>query len=391
MNEVLITGVGLHTGFGDTDETWRAICEGASAVSSYQLPGIPGFPEVLGVPSAPFSPDEFLEDRKIKKYMSPPAERAIVAAGRALRSAGLLGDKVRSSDMALFISTGIIPFDVPSVSRTLNACRTDSGELDLKQMGDEGLRTCHPLMPFKMLHNMPLGLVSIVFGIEGENFISYPDAEQSGMGLETAFRGIQKGRFPRALVGGGVQGLSLAPLTMLLKQDRIALADGENQHGWVMADLSAFLVLESAEAAQKRGAVPLAKLAGVEVGRQSSEKAERLASFWLQCGQGQGPDAVVLTGSLGPTDDEFHEKAAKLAWPHDAPKNVPGIFSFDKHLGYAGAIAPIAAIGLAAIMVAKHQTPSWFGLPSCRDILVAACAPDEGSFAACVTAPEATK
>jgi len=51
---------------------------------------------------------------------------------------------------------------------------------------NEGLRRCHPLMPFKMLLNMPLGLVSIAFGLRGPNAILYPGPEQSAAAIDSA-------------------------------------------------------------------------------------------------------------------------------------------------------------------------------------------------------------
>ena len=70
--------------------------------------------------------------------------------------------------------TGLIAFDFSTVSEPLAGALAADGTVDLEYVGNEGLRRLHPLLPFKMLLNMPLGLVSIVYKIRGENVILYP-------------------------------------------------------------------------------------------------------------------------------------------------------------------------------------------------------------------------
>ena len=54
-----------------------------------QLAGVFGLPEIPGASAASANPTAYLPDRKLMKYMSGTSKMAVVAAGRALDSAGL--------------------------------------------------------------------------------------------------------------------------------------------------------------------------------------------------------------------------------------------------------------------------------------------------------------
>ncbi|HEX7599027.1 MAG TPA: beta-ketoacyl synthase N-terminal-like domain-containing protein, partial [Polyangia bacterium] len=227
---IVITGLGVHTGHGDTAATWTALGQGRSALQP-EYPWSRGWDEAdrdssatpFTFPAAPApdpAPWEFLADRKSIKYMGLCTQMAVLAAGRALRDAGLADASTarERQDSALFVATGPIAFDLEQALKSIGA----EGATDLIALRQEGLRRCHPLLPFKMLLNMPLGLVSITFGIKGPNFILYPGADQGACALAHALRGLRQGRFSRALVGGSAHTLSLSPLLGLRRGQRLA-------------------------------------------------------------------------------------------------------------------------------------------------------------------------
>jgi 3-oxoacyl-[acyl-carrier-protein] synthase II len=189
---VVVTGLGLHGGFGDLDSTWQALSEGRSAlVPSHRIADAPDLPLGCAVPAAKIDLSGYVADRKTTKYMSDTTAMAVLAAGRALEDAGLLDDQIACVGLALYMATSHIAFDLSQAVAALG----ETSETHLRELGQEGLRRCNPLLPFKLLLNMPLGLVSIVFGIRGPNFILYPGAEQGALALDAAVRGIRAGRF----------------------------------------------------------------------------------------------------------------------------------------------------------------------------------------------------
>jgi 3-oxoacyl-[acyl-carrier-protein] synthase II len=352
VSGVVVTGVGLLGGCGGLDETGAALAAGSSALRPVELADACGLPALAGAPAAA-AELAHLRDRKLAKYMSPAARMATVAAGRALADAGLLGDAERCAGLALHVATGLIAFDLSAVQSAMLASRSERGELDLARMGESGFRLCNPLLPFKMLLNTPLGLISIVYGIRGENFILYPDATQGGACVEAALRALRCGRAARALVGGVSHALSLLPLCTQLRLGRAASSAAaaqpfsEQHAGCAQADVAAFVVLEREDAARERGARVQAWLEAASCARAHGDRGARAAwrarrSAWeaLRC---PAPGLVISTGNLDRADD-----ADELA---TAGGSV--VRSFDGALGFAGPAALPQALALGVRTLAR--------------------------------------
>ncbi len=361
---VVVTGVGAQCAFGDVPALIDAVGAGRSAVRMTQFDAMQGLPPVPAAVTPEVSPVEFLRDRKLQKYMSPAARLAVVAAGRALRRAGLLEDQERRGSLAVFVATGLIAFDLDAVSRAITESRAEDGTLDLQRLGAEGLRSCPPLMPFKMLLNMPLGLVSIAFGIRGANFIVYPGAAQAGVCLEAAVRGIETGRFDRALVGGTTQGLSLMPLATLLRSGRLAASEQAakpflpGHAGLAPSDGAAFLVIEHERAAAERGHEPLAHIRRPVIAHLAPTP-DNCRALWLEAAGESVPGEVITTGSCTEREDALDVATAGACWPME----VPHLTSFDGSVGWIGAGAlPLAAAAASmridrgsSVLIAAHD------------------------------------
>jgi 3-oxoacyl-[acyl-carrier-protein] synthase II len=339
---VLVTGVGLHGAHGDGPATLAALHAGCSAVGPFRTPEADDFPAVAGAPAAPFALGDIVPDRKLQKYMSRAASLAVLAAGRALGDAGLLEDAARREAVAVFAATGLIGFELDQVTHAMSI----SGEgFDGDRMA-RGLARCHPLMPFRMLLNMPLGLVSIAYGLRGENAILYPGPLQGGTALATAHQAIASGRCARALAGGSVHGLALLPLATALRAGRLARTPEATAHrdgarGVAATDAAAFVLLESAEAAEERGARAHAALAEVRVDPIDDGSVAPSAAA-------VAPSLVLATGSVDAAGDEADRALARAA---GAPEGA--LVSLDPLAGHAGAAAPAFATALAALAVAE--------------------------------------
>lgn len=382
MQRVFVTGAGVQGGLGDLPQTWQGLCRGQSAVRACR-PGGADYPEILGAPAAAFDLNAYLPDRKMAKYMNPVTALTVAAAGMALKSAGLNEDSC-CRDMALFVSTGLIAFDLSRVAAAMAVCISPEKELDLHRMGSEGLALCNPLMPFKMLLNTPLGMVSIIFGIGGENFILYPGADQGGIAVESAVHGIQSGRFQQALVGGGVQGLSLLPLATLDRLGRVARVSAPGRSGWAPCDAGAFVVLESEQAVAARGGRPLAEVAGVSMLHGDYQDPGDIEQLLRQIALDGAPDGLLVTGGLGEADHARMREAGGRIWTEMKPVLV----DFDRHLGYAAAAAVPCLCALAAACLSRKEIPRWTGLKRPRDLVVCSRAPEESLVAVRLRQPE---
>lgn len=386
--DVWVTGVGLHSAFGDLDQTWTALQEGRSAVKRQGLPSISEFPAVPVAASGKAPVRPYLPDRKLAKYMNPTTEFAVVAAGQALQQAGLSEDAERKADTALFVTTNLIAFDVSAVAKAIESAKGEDGALDMARMGGEGWRRCHPLMPFKMLLNMPLGLVSIVFGLRGANAIVYPTPDQAGLCLDTALRGIRAGRFSRALVGATAHNVDLLPLSTYRRLGRLADSPEAAQtyqpghRGYALGDGAGFVLVESDASVRSRGARPLAKITSASVARSWHGGGIRAAgdlwaadNSWAAPDQTGVPDIIVSTGSLDETLDAKELALTHVLWP----KTPPQLVSFDGRLGYLGAAALMGGACLAVKMLNEAQQLSATDgdpLPAAKEIWTSSSDPD---------------
>jgi 3-oxoacyl-[acyl-carrier-protein] synthase II len=370
---VWITGIGYHGAFGDAAETWEALHAGRSAVARVTPDGLWGTDPLAGAKAAPFSLAPWLPDRKVEKYMTATTRLAVLAAGRALEDAGVRANPDLCADTALFVATGSISFDLAEMLPLLEPAGDGAGG------AAERFRRLSPLLPFRSLLNLPLGLVSIVYGLHGDSFVLYPDALQGAVCLDTAVRAVRTGRCSRVLVGGCVQHLGLLPLTTLanhgplLGDPREAQPHAPEHRGLAPADVAAFVLLESRATALARGARPLAVLEAVEC--QGCPPAEP-TSAWredLLRRAPRRPDVLVATGCTGIAEDRTVQ-AATTVWDGRA---VPDV-SWDGRLGWAGPAALPAATALAALSLRRGGLPEGTGTPTPERVLVAYLDPAAG-------------
>ena len=389
-----ITGIGVHSALGGAEEVWRALLADQSGVGMHGLPGIEDFPAVPSAPVIDAAPVRYVHDRKLIKYMNLATQLAVSAAGRAMESATLVQDALACANTALFVATGLTAFDFTSVAGALSASKGIDGELDLKRLGTEGFDRCNPLMPFRTLLNMPLGMVSIALGIRGENAIYYPGVDQAGVCLETALRGIRNGRFSRALAGASVHAHSLMPLCALRRLGRLASSPERarpfrpDHEGYAPADAAGFVVLESRDGASLRGAKPLATLEGVITGRSArgtqADRIARRSSQWRSLTGDERPDLVLCAGGLAREDDQVDEESSTRLWGTQPPR----LSTLDGHLGYQGVASLPCAVAIAARMLLEGRVPgSLLAIANepIRRILISASDPD-GGFAAALVA-----
>lgn len=365
LRPVAITGVGLHCAFGGREEAREALRAGRQSLAPIALAGVHGLPPCVGACASDEIPaGRWLTGsaRKLLKYASPTAAMAIAAAGAALEDGGLADDAERRAALGLYVAAGLIAFDVGEVRRGVEAV-ADEGSIDPRRV-NEGLRRCHPLMPFKMLLNMPLGLVSIAFGLRGPNAILYPGPEQGAAAIDFAVRAIAHGRLDAALVGGTAHALSLLPLGTLARLGCLASTVAEaqpfsaGQRGLAPGDAAAFLLIEAEASAKQRGA-RLRALLGGAVGHSALPSKDKDAGGPIErllsrIAQPEPPRRLLFSG------DPAQARRAQLAqscarrWPNAEP---PSIESFDGQLGYSGAAALPLSVALTLASDADEATP----------------------------------
>ncbi|MBI2898641.1 MAG: hypothetical protein HYY17_00480 [Planctomycetes bacterium] len=150
--------------------------------------------------SAPADPGPYLRDGKHRKFMGEQDCLALVAAGEALREAGLLGRPL-GERAGLFLAVGFVSFERDDMER-LVAGSTEEGRFSMRRFSTAGFNAIHPLRTFRCLSNMPAFHISVNFDIRGPYFVTYPGIGQWYLALDEAVRSLDAGAIDVALVAG---------------------------------------------------------------------------------------------------------------------------------------------------------------------------------------------
>ena len=163
----------------------------------YDSLAITGIGHVL---STPCDPRPWLKVKKNRKFMGAQDDLALVSAGRALESAGLLGVSL-GERAGLYLAVGYIPFEEEDIDSLLEVS-ADSEGFCMERFSTEGYDAVNPLLTFKCLSNMPAFHISANFDIQGSYFVTYPGTGQFYLALEEACSALKMGLIDVALVSG---------------------------------------------------------------------------------------------------------------------------------------------------------------------------------------------
>lgn len=244
------------------------------------MTALTGAGSVLLGPNEACDPTPFLKTRKSRKYMGLQDDLAVVAAGRALASAGLtaadLGERA-----GLFLAVGYIPFLDADIAPVLAASMNDEGtRFDVQRFGAGGFQKAHPLLTFRCLPNMPAYHVSACFDVQGPYFVTYPGPSELYAALEEAKLALDSGKIDVALVGAVA-----AQSNFLVRHHFARLEPPEHE----LHDVAAMLVLE-----RSAGSRSLGTLTALEIRYRPPTLAEYAAPTTPTSEKGFGPAALPL-------------------------------------------------------------------------------------------------
>lgn len=227
------------------------------AAPSLQAPVLTGLGHVLGLPC---DPTPYLKSKKSRKFMGAQDELAVVATGRALEAAGLLGRPL-GRRLGLYLAVGYIPFEAEDIDRLMENS-TEDGKASLRRFSTDGFQSANPLLTFRCLCNMPAFHISVNFEVRGPYLVTYPGPGQFYSALEAACLALEAGEVDAALVGGVAhQG------NFLVRHHFSRLLPPVPPER--LADAAACLLLESPQAAQERGAKARGRLLSWEASYRS--------------------------------------------------------------------------------------------------------------------------
>jgi 3-oxoacyl-[acyl-carrier-protein] synthase II len=299
--EVWITGIGLATSLGEgLDANWDALNQRRVNVDEK------GFAPYVVHPWAPVNFDTQIPKKGDQRQMEAWQRIGTYAAGLALDSAGIKGNKdiLARTDMIVAAGGGERDLAVDtSIMQAAAKSNAAPGFLNERLMSD-----LRPTLFLAQLSNLLAGNIAIVHGVTGS---SRTFMGEEGAGVDAAriaLARIAHGQSDIALIGGS-QNAERKEMIMLYEFDDFNLRDKYvpvwargAKPGFALGSVGAFLVMESRAHAQARGARPYARLKNVvadQTGRKApGEVTASLQALWSKLGK-VDDGAAIISGATG--------------------------------------------------------------------------------------------
>ena len=310
-NEAWITGIGLATSLSDSlDANWDALAQRRVNVDEK------GFAPYIVHPLAPVSFDAQIPKKGDQRQMEAWQRIGTYAAGLALDSAGIKGNKDILARMDMIVAAGGGERDLAVDSAILNAeakGNSSPGFLNERLMND-----LRPTLFLAQLSNLLAGNIAIVHGVTGSSR-TFMGEEAAGVdAARIALARIAAGQSDIALVGAAHNGERKDLLVLyefgdfnLKNKFAPVWARGENS-GFALGSGGAFLVIESRKHAEARGAKPYARLTNVVADqarrKNPGEVTATLKALWSKLGK-LDDNGAIITGATGAEPVTSEERA----------------------------------------------------------------------------------
>jgi 3-oxoacyl-[acyl-carrier-protein] synthase II len=301
--EAWITGIGIVSNLGEGAEAhWQKLMAGAPNFDATT------FAPFVVHPLAPVNFDSQIPKKGDQRQMENWQRIGTYAAGLALDSAGVKGNRDILSHVDMIVAAGGGERDLAVDGTILSGMPHATNQA--AYLNEHLMSDLRPTLFLAQLSNLLAGNISIVHGVTGSSR-TFMGEESSGVdAVRIALSRIAAGQSDIALVGGAHNG-ERPDLLMLYEFGKNNLKDryapvwerSADTGGFALGSFGAFLVIEAREHAEKRGAKPLARLSAVVSDRSKRTPGAvqaSLAKLWdkikskVKAGQ-----AAVMSGATG--------------------------------------------------------------------------------------------
>src|SRR3954471_22753628 len=327
--EVWITGIGIVSSLGEgLDAHWDALNAKTINIDDKR------FAPYIVHPLAPVSFDAQIPKKGDQRQMEAWQRIGTYAAGLALDSAGVKGKKEILGRMDMIVAAGGGERDLQVDMSILNGYLKDnSGPVFLNERLMNDLR---PTLFLAQLSNLLAGNIAIVHGVSGTSRTFMGEEASSIDAARIALARIESGQSDIALIGAAQNG-ERSDLLILFEFGDFNLtgqyvpvwARGKEHSGFAIGSAGVFLVMESKEHAEARGAKPYAKLSKVVSNlaqrKQPGAVTKSLEEIWPKLGN--LPDnGGLITGATGVESVTSEEKAFLSKHPGFAVRSTGTVF-----------------------------------------------------------------
>jgi 3-oxoacyl-[acyl-carrier-protein] synthase II len=310
--EVWITGIGLVSALGEgPDQHWDKLMAGSTPAYDDKT-----FAPYITFPVAPLNLDAQIPKKGDQRQMEAWQRIGVYAAGLALTDAGIAKNAEILDKADMIVAAGGGERDVAVDAAILTDVRKSNARdafVNERLMSD-----LRPTLFLAQLPNLLAGNISLVHGVVGSSR-TFMGEEASGVdALRVAHARVAAGQSELSLVGGAYNGtrwdlvLLFRLGTPLLEAPFKPVWDRGPDGALTLAAMGAFVVIESREHAEKRGAKPIARLASVQSSRNLRKAGESegtlRAEFNEVMGHVKKDEAVVISGASGAEPATSEEK-----------------------------------------------------------------------------------
>ena len=261
--EVWVTGIGLVSSLGEGIDThWAQMTSGQVPAPSVDSEGQAPY---LVHPIVEYEVGAQIPKRSDQRQMGPWQHLGTYAAGLALDDAGIAHNPelLAATNMIVAAGGGERDLDVDAAIMEKISGADDPGPLLNAALNGE----LRPTLFLAQLSNLMAGNISIVHGVTDSSRTFMGETSAGVSAIETAVAQIEHGQGDIFLVGGAYIS-ERADMSMLMEFGH-TLWQGEHGSVWsredsgggmVMGSAGGFLILESREHAEARGAKPYARI-----------------------------------------------------------------------------------------------------------------------------------
>jgi 3-oxoacyl-[acyl-carrier-protein] synthase II len=318
--EVWITGIGLATSLGEgLDANWQALEARRINVDEK------GFAPYIVHPFAPVNFDTQIPKKGDQRQMESWQRIGTYAAGLALDSAGVKGNKEILSRMDMIVAAGGGERDLAVDEAILTA--QAKGNVPPGFLNERLMNDLRPTLFLAQLSNLLAGNIAIVHGVTGTSRTFMGEETAAVDAVRIAHARIVDGESDIALIGGAQNGERKDLLVLYefgdfnLKNKFAPLWERSAHPGFALGSAGAFLVIESKAHAEARGAKPFARLIQVLGDRaqrkQPGQVTKSLEALWGKL-KLTGEPAAVITGATGAEPATAEERAFLASHPGHA-------------------------------------------------------------------------
>ncbi len=255
---VVVTGIGIISPLGlDSSTFWENMIAGRSGVGPIGKFDSTDLPVKIAAEVRDFEVTRYL-DRKEARRMDPCNQYAVAAATQAVQESGLDLEVTDPNRVGVALGTG--QGGVTSLVEHLEV------------FNKKGASRVSPFCIPMMISNMAAGHLGIQFGVKGPNITLTTACAASAHAIGEAYRYLQRGDADVMITGGtesGIVPLCIAGFSAMkalsTRNDDPTAASrpfDRDRDGFVIAEGSTILVLESLENAKSRGAKILGEILG---------------------------------------------------------------------------------------------------------------------------------